>query len=166
MILQQKAWSPHTSIYWPHEQMTVSSLEQSSKRSLRLRLIRKFSFFCLFSGSCRLISNKDLLVLRWRISPSFFLVNPLVRVLDTKDRTLLAASSLILSRQVLGDDLWRKNSNLSSEAPSWTQVSAMSYAYFRKIRKAGLCDVFQSVKSDVTAVGSFTGSNVHPIQTP
>ena len=42
----------------------------------------------------------------------------------------------------------------------------MSYAYFWKIRKAGLCDVFQSVKSDVTAVGSFTGSNVRPTQTP
>ena len=46
-------------------------------------------------------------MLPWRIPPSFFLVDPSV---DTKDRTLLAASSLILSWQVSGDDLWRKNS--------------------------------------------------------
>ena len=39
------------------------------------------------------------------ILPSFSLENPLVRVLDTMDRTLLAAESLILLRQVLGDDL-------------------------------------------------------------
>ena len=43
---------------------------------------------------------------------------------------------------------------------------AMSFAHFRRILKSGFWDVFQSAKCDVMTVGSSTGSNVRPIQTP
>ena len=43
------------------------------------------------------------------VSPSFFLVNLPIKVMDRNDKTMLAVSSLIILRQVLGDDFLRKN---------------------------------------------------------
>ena len=65
ILVQPKVWSPQASISWLHTQVILSSLGHSSRQSLRLRFIWKFSFFSLFLESCLLMSSKVLLAASW-----------------------------------------------------------------------------------------------------
>jgi hypothetical protein len=53
--MHPKAWSPNGSIVRPHGHVSFSALSHSSNRSLRLRLMAKFSFLIRFRGSILLM---------------------------------------------------------------------------------------------------------------